>query len=109
LKDWLKASKSLKTLLKVVIVVSQQTWFYLSKYSLTCTTIEGSRQDIKEYLKAPDQSQSLIDAQNKRDLNDQTTGTWFINSDQFFVWKETPNSILWLYGIRKFIQDWSCQ
>jgi len=29
------------------------------------------------------------------------TGLWFVTGDQFQQWRSAPNSLLWLFGIRK--------
>ena len=54
--------------------------------------------DIFLWLRAPDPSINYSDALLKRQKN---TGRWFIDGHQFAKWRDSPNSSLWIYGIRK--------
>ncbi|KAF2175541.1 hypothetical protein K469DRAFT_610300, partial [Zopfia rhizophila CBS 207.26] len=57
---------------------------------------ERQRRLIIEWLGAPDPSSRLNDAQKLRMPN---TGDWFLKNDAFDLWKSTPRSIFWIYGI----------
>jgi hypothetical protein len=56
------------------------------------------RHKIHTWLSAPDPYSNHNDAWDRRQA---TTGTWFTEGECFLDWKGTPNSFLWLYGIRK--------
>jgi hypothetical protein len=31
------------------------------------------------------------------------TGNWFLKSETFKIWRQTPASCLWIHGIREFV------
>lgn len=51
---------------------------------------------IAEWLSPPDPSTNLNHA---RELHQSGTGQWLLDSDKYKLWKATPGSFLWLYGI----------
>src|SRR6266487_5624818 len=51
------------------------------------------------WLSSPDPSTNHNSAYQKRQP---TTGVWFTESQHFDEWKDSPNSFLWLHGIRMF-------
>jgi hypothetical protein len=53
---------------------------------------------IRQWLAPPDPTSNYIEALKKRQP---TTGTWFIESTEYSIWKRNPGSFLWLHGIRK--------
>lgn len=52
---------------------------------------------IIKWLNAPDAALSHHQASEKRGA--ETTGRWFIDSDDYAKWKVEPHSIYWLHGI----------
>jgi hypothetical protein len=58
------------------------------------------REKIHQWLSPPDPSSSHKAACKRRQP---TTGAWFVEGRQFEEWKISPNSFLWLHGIRKYI------
>jgi hypothetical protein len=65
----------------------------------TCLA-DGRRQKLHQWLSPPDPSLNHNAACKKRQP---TTGEWFLTSDHFEEWKMSPNSFLWLHGIRKHV------
>jgi hypothetical protein len=60
------------------------------------------RRKIHKWLAAPDPSSNHNDT---RKLRQPTTGTWFVNGEDFKRWKSALNSFIWLHGIRMFSCD----
>ncbi|RHZ53561.1 uncharacterized protein CDV56_100734 [Aspergillus thermomutatus] len=65
------------------------------------TQVEGLAQDnqsrkIYDWLKPPDPSTNLNEAQKKRH---EGTGSWFLESEPFKEWKSETRRYLWLHGI----------
>ncbi|KAL8993043.1 MAG: hypothetical protein Q9169_006643, partial [Polycauliona sp. 2 TL-2023] len=63
---------------------------------------QSIRQDLKDdqvlqWLNAPDAALDHHQASEKRGA--ETTGKWFIESDEYAEWKTRPHSIYWLHGI----------
>jgi hypothetical protein len=58
---------------------------------------------FRQWLSPPDPSTSHNSACQKRQP---TTGVWFTESQHFNKWKDSPNSFLWLHGIRTFSSLW---
>lgn len=54
--------------------------------------------EIYRWLAAPNSSIDYLAAREKHHAQ---TGTWFIEGKQFIHWKETPDSALWVNGIRE--------
>ena len=61
---------------------------------------DDRRRKIRQWLSPPDPSSNHNAACKKRQP---TTGAWFFESLQFEEWKSSPNSFLWLHGIRKYM------
>jgi hypothetical protein len=61
-------------------------------------TAETLKKEIATWLTAPDPSNT-----HNRLLGEHHngTGSWFLETEAFQVWKDTPASCLWLYGIRE--------
>ncbi|KAK5710089.1 hypothetical protein LTR17_019202 [Elasticomyces elasticus] len=58
---------------------------------------EHSQQNkLDKWLSAPDASSNYDKALKQRHDG---TGTWFLQSDAFTNWKDSPHSFLWLHGI----------
>lgn len=57
-----------------------------------------SAKEIYRWLAAPNSSIDYLAAREKHHAE---TGTWFIEGKQFIHWKETPDSALWVNGIRE--------
>jgi hypothetical protein len=54
---------------------------------------------IYQWLSPPDTSTNHSNACSK---HQPTTGTWFLDCEEFSNWKLGSNSMLWLHGIRKY-------
>jgi hypothetical protein len=77
-----------------------------SSHSLTCS-FEGARREEQEkekekmlsWLHSPDPSET-----HNRLLEEhhEGTGEWFLTSQTFKDWEETPAGMLWIKGIRMF-------
>lgn len=57
------------------------------------------REKIHQWLSPPDPSSNHNAARKKWQP---TTGAWFVEGEEFEKWKASPNSVLWLHGIRKY-------
>jgi hypothetical protein len=60
---------------------------------------------IYRWLLAPDPSSNQEDAYRKREAN---TGTWLVEGEQFYEWKNDPKSFLVIYGKRTSIILLNC-
>jgi hypothetical protein len=66
-------------------------------FTLGCTpTEEARRNKIHQWLSAPDPSVNYLQALKQRQ---DSTGLWFMKSEQYYMWKTSAASSLWLYGI----------
>jgi hypothetical protein len=54
--------------------------------------------DIASWLQAPNASTRYNELQEE---HHEGTGEWFMKSDAYLHWYETPGSILWIRGKRK--------
>jgi hypothetical protein len=62
--------------------------------------LEGTRRErIFKWLSAPDPLSTHITSRRNCQPH---TGQWFVKGNQFKQWRESPNSFLWIYGIRRF-------
>ncbi|KAH8805380.1 hypothetical protein F5884DRAFT_799144 [Xylogone sp. PMI_703] len=59
-------------------------------------TSEDLREKIYAWFSPPDPTSNYIKA---RELCQESTGTWLVQSKQFTDWKVEENSFLWLHGI----------
>ncbi|KAF3101009.1 hypothetical protein TWF102_004610 [Orbilia oligospora] len=68
-----------------------------NKINDTIDRIHGSREldKIKDWLLPPDFSTSQMIASDKRSEN---TGSWFLESEEFVRWQDSPCSLLWVSG-----------
>ena len=72
--------------------------FLLSSLLLTAAAAGGPlKYKVVEWLDAPDPSRT-----HNRLLEEhhEGTGEWFLESQKFELWMETPASILWIKGMR---------
>ena len=65
---------------------------------LNIKCVDVFNQRIAAWLAASDPFSIHDVAIKKRHKN---TGQWFINTNEFQSWKDTPESLLWVHGIRK--------
>jgi hypothetical protein len=72
---------------------------FLTQLGDTFIIADELQQKIHRWLSAPDPSSNHNDACRKRQA---TTGEWFINGEEFKLWKSGLNSFIWLHGIRRF-------
>ncbi|MCJ1403803.1 hypothetical protein MMC11_007026 [Xylographa trunciseda] len=59
-------------------------------------TLDARKQDIHHWLSAPDPNSNHHSACKKQQ---ESTGAWFVEGDQYAAWKAEPQSFLWLHGI----------
>lgn len=59
---------------------------------------EDERLRMLEWLSSVDVSNNHIRALLHREPG---TGAWFVQSEEFDRWKNSPQSVAWLYGIRE--------
>ncbi|KZP19674.1 hypothetical protein FIBSPDRAFT_556517 [Athelia psychrophila] len=69
-----------------------------SSFKSTYTARDNLEDKIYRWLDAPDSSGNFHAAREK---HHEQTGTWFIEGEDYFRWKETPASALWVYGTRE--------
>lgn len=60
---------------------------------------ENAKSKAINWLETVDTRCNYILAQQKRHV---TTGTWFLEGKAFHAWRDSPGSLLWLHGIRKW-------
>jgi hypothetical protein len=53
---------------------------------------------MKTLIDAPDPSINYLAAKVRRDPN---SGEWLMNDVRYKTWKDAPQYLLWLHGIRK--------
>ncbi|KXX77180.1 Ankyrin repeat domain-containing protein 50 [Madurella mycetomatis] len=66
----------------------------IRSWSIKATS--DNRREVYRWLAAPDPSSNYHAALKKRNA---ATGTWFVWSQPYINWVQTPNSFLWLHGI----------
>ncbi|MCJ1387629.1 hypothetical protein MMC18_000472 [Xylographa bjoerkii] len=59
--------------------------------------LDERRQKIHQWLSAPNPSSNHHAARKKQQA---TTGSWFVDDNQFAAWRDGAHSFLWLHGIR---------
>jgi archaellum biogenesis ATPase FlaH len=69
--------------------------FFANEFIFTKTS-EDLREKVYAWLSPPDPSSNYNKA---RELCQERTGTWLLQSKQFADWKADENSFLWLHGI----------
>jgi hypothetical protein len=57
-----------------------------------------SKQDVREWLSAPNPSNTHNRLQEE---HHEGTGSWFFQTKKFTKWRDKPGGMLWIKGIRE--------
>ena len=61
--------------------------------------IESDQEKILKWLATPEADPSITHNRLLEEHHEKT-GQWFLESEKFKTWLETPSGVLWIYGIR---------